>query len=125
MDIVDDSFLRLNKFTLKKIEHENDNMSDGGHLVTMKLTLRREYGYYIYQVHQINFTHLSGLPGTSVLSLKARVDAFTNETCCLNFSDLSLSVTSANFLQPAWQPKLLNTYSFNGVGRQTHDSRFF
>ena len=45
--------LRLNKFTLVKTEHENVNVSDKtkhGYQITLKLTLKREYGYYIYQV---------------------------------------------------------------------------
>ena len=49
--IQDYSVLRLNKFILKKIEHENRNLSDGGgHMVILILTLQREYGYYVYQV---------------------------------------------------------------------------
>ena len=52
--ILDHSMLRLNKFILKKIEHENKNRSDGGgHLVILILTLQREYGYYVYQQWRI------------------------------------------------------------------------
>ena len=51
--------LRLNKFSLMKTEHENVNVNDGirhGHKVVLKLTFKREYGYYIYQVQHCSVT---------------------------------------------------------------------